>query len=43
MHIQYISNNRTLDVNSTMKYAVIFIPGYQKFENKTVFPDLWDS
>ena len=30
-------------VNSTTKYAVIFIPGHRKFEDKATFPGLWDT
>ena len=36
---KYISSNGILCVNSTMKYAVNYIPGHQKFESRTFFLD----
>ena len=41
MHFLNISYSDTFYLNSTTKYAVICIPGHQKFENKTIFPGLW--
>ena len=38
MHFHNISYNDTFYVNSTTKYAVICIPGHQKFEKN---PGLW--
>ena len=43
MHFHNISNNGTFDMNSTMKYAIIFIPSHKKIGNKTLFPSLWDT
>ena len=34
MHFHNIFNNGIFDINSTMKYAIIFIPSHQKLRTK---------
>ena len=43
MRFQYIFHNGTFYVNSTMKYAVNYIPGHEKIESRIAILGLWGT